>query len=74
MSEDFESQWAKYDSGPFCKHWGDPGSCVECAGDTLVESGSVYLLTNQQLATLYQLVKEEIDKRGKTTDADRPTS
>jgi hypothetical protein len=27
MSDD---EWANYDSGPFCEHWGTPGDCSEC--------------------------------------------
>jgi len=25
MSEDYD--WSDYDSGPFCRHWGEYGSC-----------------------------------------------
>ena len=26
------SDWADYDSGPFCRHWGDPSDCEEKCG------------------------------------------
>jgi len=27
-----EPDWTDYESGPFCRHWGDPGDCdIRCA-------------------------------------------
>lgn len=25
-----EGDWDNYDSGPYCKHWDDPGNCEQC--------------------------------------------
>jgi hypothetical protein len=31
MSEDTQD-WSDYETGPFCRHWGDPADCaIECA-------------------------------------------
>lgn len=31
-ADETESDWSGYESGPFCKHWGDPSDCEEvCA-------------------------------------------
>jgi hypothetical protein len=27
-----ESDWSNYETGPFCRHWGDPVDCdIKCA-------------------------------------------
>lgn len=30
VDSDDDKDWANYESGPFCRHWSDPGSCDEC--------------------------------------------
>jgi hypothetical protein len=33
MSEESEYDWSDYESGPFCRHWGDPSDCpIVCLG------------------------------------------
>lgn len=29
--DDEETNWENYESGPFCKHWGQLGACDECS-------------------------------------------
>lgn len=31
VSDDEESDGGDWNSGPFCRHWCDPGDCDECA-------------------------------------------
>jgi hypothetical protein len=29
MSDGTDDAWDNYESGPFCRHWGDPSDCDE---------------------------------------------
>lgn len=51
----FEDKWANYDSGPYCKHWGTPGLCEECAQEQVAEYHS---LTVEQLLHGIRAIKE----------------
>lgn len=43
MSDDSDDEYVDYNSGPFCRHWGDPSDCDEtCArcGHKCTEHGA----------------------------------
>ena len=63
MPEDEDNNEVGYESGPFCRHYGDPGECEEvcakCGGKLLltVNKGGIqkYLTISKEIAQKYGL-------------------